>query len=201
MAPEPLAPWREKKRRHILEVASRIFSAHNYHAVSMDQVARLARVGKGTLYRYFDSKEDLYLALLDSALLLLTERLEEEEKAALPPDQTLARMVGAIVHTFSEHLASFRILNGDEARLIVRKRELFQARRRRIAMLLGRVLEKGAAGGVFRAVDPAATPSLLIGMVWAAVLNHSEEVPPEALAALIVDVFFRGTLGPGSGAQ
>lgn len=196
MTVQPLAPWREKKRRHILEVASRIFAARDYHSVSMDQVARRAHVGKGTLYRYFDSKEDLYLALLDSALLLLTERLEEEEKAGLPPDQTLSRMVGAIVNTFSQHLPSFRILNGSEARLVVKKRELFQARRRRIAMLLGRVLEKGVASGIFRAVDPVVTPSFLIGMVWGAVLNHSEGFSPEALAATIVDVFFRGTLKP-----
>ncbi len=194
MAAQPLAPWRERKRRHILENASRIFAKHDYHSVSMEEVARTARVGKGTLYRYFDSKEDLYLALLDSALLLLTDRLEEEEHAGLPPDQTLARMVCAIVHTFCEHLPSFRVLNSDEARLVVKKRQLFQSRRRRIVMLLGRALEKGAAAGVFRVVDPLATPSLLIGMVWGAVLNHSDEASPEVLATTIIDVFLRGTL-------
>jgi len=196
MALEPPAPWRERKRRHILEAASRVFAERDYHSVSMDQVARRARVGKGTLYRYFDSKEDLYLALLDSALLLLTDRLEQEEKAGLPPDQTLSRMVSAIVSTFGQHLPSFRVLNGNEARLVVRKRQLFQSRRRHLVMLLGRVLERGVTAGIFRAVDPVATPSLLIGMVWGAVLNHSEESPPEVLARTIVDVFFRGTLKP-----
>lgn len=201
MSVEPLARWRERKRRQILEAASRIFAERDYHAVSMDQVARRARVGKGTLYRYFDSKEDLFLALLDSALVLLTERLEQEEKAGLSPDQTLSRMVGAIVTTFCQHLPSFRVLNGNEARLWVRKRQLFQSRRRHIVMLLGRVLERGVAAGIFRAVDPTATPSLLIGMIWGAVLNHSEKVPPDALAALIADVFFRGTLGQAGGVR
>lgn len=196
MALELPAPWRERKRRHILEAASRVFAERDYHSVSMDQVARRARVGKGTLYRYFDSKEDLYLALLDSALLLLTERLEQEEKAGLPPDQTLSGMVSAIVSTFCQHLPSFRVLNGNEARLVVRKRQLFQSRRRHLVMLLGRVLERGMTAGIFRAVDPVATPSLLIGMVWGAVLNHSEESPPEVLAQTIVDMFFRGTLKP-----
>jgi len=196
MAVQTLPPWREKKRRHLLETASRIFAKHDYHSVSMDELARVARVGKGTLYRYFESKEDLYLALLDSALLLLTERLEEEETAGLPPEQTLSRMVSAIVHTFCQHLPSFRVLNGAEARLIVKKRQLFQSRRRRIATLLGRVLEKGAAAGIFRALDPVTTPSLLIGMVWGTVLNHSGDASPEVLATTIIDVFLRGTLKP-----
>ncbi len=196
MLARPLAPWREKKRRHILESASRIFAKHDYHSVSMDEVARTARVGKGTLYRYFESKEDLYLALLDSTLLLLTERLEEEEKADVSPDETLSRMVRAIVHTFWQHLPSFRVLNGDKARLVIKKRQLFQSRRRRIVMLFRRVLEKGAVLGIFRAVDPVATPSLLIGMVSGAVLNHSDEASPEVLAKTIIDVFLHGTLKP-----
>ena len=201
MAIQPLAEWRERKRRHILKAASRIFAEHDYHSVSMDQVASSARVGKGTLYRYFDSKEDLYLALLDSALLILTERLEEEEKAGLSPDQALNQMVSAIVHTFYQHLPSFRILNHDTGRLIVRKKQLFQERRRRMVAALRRVLERGIAEGMFRPLDPEVVPSLLIGMVWGMVLNHSENTTPDALAALIVDIFFLGTLRPASGVR
>lgn len=201
MAAEPVAPSRQKKRQHILKTASRIFAQHDYHSVSMDQVASSARVGKGTLYRYFDSKEDLYLALLDAALLLLTERIEEEEKAGLSPDETIARMVGAIVHTFHQHLPSFRILNDDTGRLIVRKKQLFQERRRRMVATLRRVLERGIAGGMLRWVDPDLVPSLLIGMVWGMVLNHSDHATPEALTETIVDVFFRGTLSRAEGGR
>ncbi len=199
MALNSLAPGREKKRSHILKVASRVFAEHDYHSVSMDQVATTARVGKGTLYRYFDSKEDLYLTLLDSALLLLTDRLEQEEQAGLSPDQTLSRMVGAIVETFHQHLSSFRVLNRETGRLLVRKRQIFQERRRRMVASLRRALERGMALGVFRKMDADVVPSLVIGMVWAMVLNHSDHSTPDELARAIVDVFFHGTLLPSDG--
>ena len=195
------ASRQEKKRHRIMEVASRVFAERDYHAVTMDDVARRSGVGKGTLYRYFDSKEDLFIALMDEGLALLADRLEEEQKAEVPPTETLSRMIHTIVRSFCQHLPFFRILNGDKGRLIVRKKQLFHERRRRMVTALGRVLERGMAAGVFRHLDPEVAPSLLIGMVWGMVLNHSERATPEALAAVIVDIFFRGTLKPANGAS
>jgi AcrR family transcriptional regulator len=48
----------------------------------MDEVARVAGVGKGTLYRYFPSKEDLYLGIIDEAFGLLIHRLDTRERRA-----------------------------------------------------------------------------------------------------------------------
>ena len=50
----------------------------------MDDVAEAARVGKGTLYRYFPSKEDLYLGVVAEAFDLLIRRLERVEAEELP---------------------------------------------------------------------------------------------------------------------
>lgn len=136
---------------------------------------------------------------MDGGLALLVDRLEEEQKAEAPPAETLSRMIHATVRSFCQHLSFFRILNGDKGRLIVRKKQLFQERRRRMVTALGRVLERGMAVGVFRQVDPEVAPSLLIGMVWGMVLNHSERATPDALAAVIVDSFLRGTLKPANG--
>jgi AcrR family transcriptional regulator len=183
-----------------MEAASRVFAEHDYQAVTMDDIARRSGVGKGTLYRYFDSKEDLFITLMDEGLALLAERLEEEQKVEVPPAETLSRMIDTIVRSFCQHLPFFRILNGDKGRLILRKKQLFQERRRRMVTALGHVLERGMAAGVFRELDPKVAPSLLIGMVWGMVLNHSERATPEALAGVIVDVFFRGTLKSGDGA-
>jgi AcrR family transcriptional regulator len=51
----------------ILDAAARLFASHRFHEAKMDDVAALAEVGKGTLYRYFQDKEALYLALLERA--------------------------------------------------------------------------------------------------------------------------------------
>jgi AcrR family transcriptional regulator len=55
-----------RNRARILDAAERLFREHGVAAVSMDQVARAANVGKGTLFRRFGDKAGLAVALLDS---------------------------------------------------------------------------------------------------------------------------------------
>ena len=92
----PRARRQARKRAQILEAASRIFARRVYHQVTMDEIARESHVGKGTLYRYFPSKEDLYLAIVDQAFELLIQRLEAEHGAESPPTVTLGRMIEAM---------------------------------------------------------------------------------------------------------
>ena len=51
----------------ILAAAAQLFATHRFHEARMEDIAALAEVGKGTLYRYFKDKEELYLALLQRA--------------------------------------------------------------------------------------------------------------------------------------
>lgn len=64
-ADRPGRPTREERRRQLLAVAQRLFSAEGYHHVSMDDIAERAHVTKPVLYRHFPSKLDLYLAIVD----------------------------------------------------------------------------------------------------------------------------------------
>lgn len=56
---------KEQKRSDLLAAAARVFSAHGFKNTTMAEVAREADVGKGTLYEYFDSKDDLFLSLFE----------------------------------------------------------------------------------------------------------------------------------------
>jgi len=192
--PRARAPRRAKKRGQILEAASRVFAARVYHLVTMDEIAQVARVGKGTLYRYFPSKEDLYLAIIDDAFALLIDRLEVEREAPVSPAVALCRMIEAIVGTFARHLPSFRLIQGVEARLLLRKKQVIQARRVHIARLLAEVIDRGVEAGAFRKVDRVLAPSMLIGMVWGTTLNHAEDVPAEVLAPRLADLCLYGFL-------
>ena len=59
----------------MLEAAAALFGTQRFHEVRMEDIATAAGVGKGTIYRYFSDKEDLYLALLERASKQMHERL------------------------------------------------------------------------------------------------------------------------------
>src|ERR1044071_4043546 len=65
----------EIKRRKISDTAARLFATQPFHKVRLDDVAAAAGVGKGTLYIYFKSKEDLYFSLIYDGFAQLVDRL------------------------------------------------------------------------------------------------------------------------------
>jgi AcrR family transcriptional regulator len=72
----------ERKRCSILDAARAVFSRKGYSETAVEDVAEEAHIAKGTLYLYFKSKEDLYLAALASDLRLLASESRREIEAA-----------------------------------------------------------------------------------------------------------------------
>ncbi len=69
-------PTREK----ILKVASRIFGKYGFQKTTMDEIARTAHKAKGSLYYYFRSKEELFLAVVEAEMETLRQALLEVMK-------------------------------------------------------------------------------------------------------------------------
>ena len=68
---------RERRRLEIIEAAEALYAEKGWDAVTMDQVARTARLSRALLYVYFKDKEDLLFALTSRALEELRRRFEQ----------------------------------------------------------------------------------------------------------------------------
>src|SRR6476469_8263596 len=122
---EALPAWRARRRTAILDSAAELFARMTYPEVQMDEVARRAGVGKATLYRYFASKEDLFLEVFEAALVDLAARLRLAS-AATPPEDALARMIETLVTALAGHLPSLKALDDDHADLVQRGRRVLR---------------------------------------------------------------------------
>lgn len=89
-------------KERILDAALQVFSEKGFHQATVEEIADRADVGKGTLYRYFTSKETLFNELV-------TLRLDELEKSALAvldgQDDVLT-MIHKLLHTYFEFFDS-----------------------------------------------------------------------------------------------
>ncbi|PEJ20507.1 TetR family transcriptional regulator [Bacillus pseudomycoides] len=70
------------RKVYIIEAATKSFSAFGYKATTMDQVSKLANVGKGTIYTFFKNKEELFGEIISN---LITE-MRQAAKEAICPD-------------------------------------------------------------------------------------------------------------------
>jgi AcrR family transcriptional regulator len=95
----PRRDWRNERRQKILSAAAELFGANPYDSVQMRDVAARAEVGKPTLYRYFPSKEELFLEVFKSGL----DRLDAEVAAILKdrdqPAPALERLLQALLNS------------------------------------------------------------------------------------------------------
>ncbi len=99
------------KRRQILDGARRVFLADGFDGASMNDIARVAGVSKGTLYVYFDSKETLFEALIRDDRKQQAERIVFPAGAADPraPLAAFGRQLIALM-TQPEMIAQVRIV-------------------------------------------------------------------------------------------
>lgn len=101
-----------RNRAAVLEAASRLFAERGVEAVSMDQVATAAGVGKGTLFRRFGDKSGLAAALLDARERVLQEAILHGPPPLGPgaaAEGRLAAFVDAYVDYLVEHLDLVRM--------------------------------------------------------------------------------------------
>ena len=57
------------RKEQILKISAKIFSQKGYHETFVEDIIKKAKVGKGTFYRYFKSKEDIHITLLKKILI------------------------------------------------------------------------------------------------------------------------------------
>ncbi|MFH8371138.1 TetR/AcrR family transcriptional regulator [Streptomyces sp. NPDC018031] len=101
-----------RNRVAVLEAAARLFAEQGVEAVSMDQVAAAAGVGKGTLFRRFGDKSGLAAALLDARERVLQEAVLHGPPPlgpGAPADERLAAFLNAYFDYLLEHLALVRM--------------------------------------------------------------------------------------------
>ncbi|HEY0526779.1 MAG TPA: TetR/AcrR family transcriptional regulator [Stellaceae bacterium] len=187
------APWRLTRRRRILAAAAQLFAEKPFNAVQVDEVAKSAGIGKATLYRYFPSKDELYLEVLGEALHGLERRFAEIAAAPEPPSAALERMIRTLVHVLGEQVASLRLLDGENAALAGRWRSVYRSRRQAIIDSLRAVLARGLAAGAFRNVDLDVTPAFLIGMIRGGLMGVAH-LPHDRLADAAVALVVQGGL-------
>jgi len=92
-----------RNRVVVLEAAARLFAEHGVDAVSLDQIAATAGVGKGTLFRRFGDKSGLAIALLDERERALQESILRGVPP-LGPDAPAAQRLPAFFDAYLDYL-------------------------------------------------------------------------------------------------
>jgi AcrR family transcriptional regulator len=187
-----------KRKEEILTAAMKVFSKYGYQDTDVEKIAALARLGKGTIYRYFESKQNLFMSTLEWGL----DSLKNEIFAAIgKADDYLERIEAAL----STHLSFFE-RNRDFYRLLVEEKvwaELksrgWRCKEKHLSYIdhLEKIMSEGMRKGYLKKADPKSCAYALWGLVnsllckW---LISEKKYPIKRELSVIRKTFFEGIL-------
>ena len=179
-------------RERILQSAAELFAEREFELVLIDEVAAQAGVGKGSVYRQFRSKEELYAAAVINGF---TE-LQREIRAALAGttstrDQT-ATIVRHTVRFFWTRRQFFALLRDPKALPPSQERQ-YQAQRNDLSRLISGVLDDGVKRGAIRSgLDTRLAAESLLGMMRGINRYSRDYTTPDRAVDFVTSIFLAG---------
>jgi AcrR family transcriptional regulator len=176
----------------VLEAAAQLFGQKRFHEVRMEDIAAEAEVGKGTLYRYFADKEELYLGLLDRASRQYLALIDAEVAKADGPGKKLRALVAAGYSFFDGQPHLGPLIQRAE---VTHVNSPWQPARDAFLAHIRTILAGAREDGEFTVADPEMAALLLLGGLRS-VYMFGRKARSRELADRIVTAWLHGVAEP-----
>lgn len=183
-------------RDEILTAAAQIFSQKGFHAASMQDIAEAVNLQKASLYHHVASKQEILLAILDRALDMLIEYIEQVTILDLPPDEKLRRAMEAYLQAMLDHHDLAAVLLLEHRSLEPQYHIRHIPRRDRFERLWRDMIQDGIDQQIFFTPDPALASRYLLGVMnWTITWYRPDgSLSPSELSGQFTDLFLCGLL-------
>ena len=172
---EPRQRDADRSRLALLAAARDEFAEHGLGGARVDRIAERAGLDKRLIYHYFESKDSLFLAVLEETYRNIRLAEQRLHLVDLPPAEAVRRLTEFTWNYYLEHPEFLTLLNSEN---LHRGRHLEQSRRARemnspLIQTLADILERGRAAGVFRGgIDPVQLYISIAGLSYFYLSNN-----------------------------
>lgn len=134
---KPTAARRERersaRRQLILDTAKIVFAERGFLNATVEEIAERAELAVGTLYRYFKSKEEMYVSLLFEAMEMFRQKIETARNSGAPPNEQLRAVWNYFLEFYREqpeYYRAFMFLHNEGLRDVISPEVIKQINRR-----------------------------------------------------------------------
>ena len=191
------------KRQQILEAAYTIFSRKGYHRATVDEIIALADTGKGTVYKYFANKEQLFYTLIKERSANFEAELKETAVLTEPALNKVKKAIKIFLEFYVANADLWRVLmhemrglgHEEPSNFTEAQREKYRERFVHTIGILQVILQEGMEQGTIRNCDIHKAAhglfSVIVMMVFQGFVDDSSE-SIDAAANGIADIFLYG---------
>ncbi len=173
MCPKVTEEYKQTIREKILQSAEALFANKGYHETSMDDIVKESGLSKGAIYGYFESKQELFLALSDRRLASILGKIQS---IFSPEDSTIKKIDKAVEITFGPRIESSEEASREACRMnlelwveaprIESLQHRLDSRYESVHKFVADIVDEGIKKGEFRQdIDSNALASILLATI------------------------------------
>ncbi len=193
---------KEAKKLEIMQAAIQVFSKKGVANTKMIDIATAASIGKGTIYEYFSSKEDIFATGFQYFFTGIEQNIQSALQESTHPEKQLQNLIRSSLNVFFEDHGEFAAIMMDFWAEGIRTKDntinktinlklVYQMYRE----MLAEIIENGIAQDVFRKIDAVSFASFLIGALDGLMLQwvlEPEIFDIKQIADTLCDGFLNG---------
>jgi TetR/AcrR family fatty acid metabolism transcriptional regulator len=157
------------KKQRIMVAAERLFKTRQFHEITLDEVAKVAEVGKGTLYLYFADKNDLFFQTAVAGFDDMCELLLRDCVTGGPVEQELQQACETICAFFRKRRPLFRMMLAEGDRALGQGgglRQRWNRHRKKMTQAVAEIISRGAQRHEVRDdIPPKVLAEYFLGMI------------------------------------
>ncbi|MBN2025418.1 MAG: TetR/AcrR family transcriptional regulator [Actinobacteria bacterium] len=185
-------PVKEMREKQIKEAALMLFSEKGFHNTTVTQIAEAADLGKGTIYWYWKSKEDLAFSLVSDMLrdfLALIEEARDGEGTVIERFSGMVLKVADLYYKETDYLRLLWKFRVDRSYIFSEEyTEKVASYYVRMRKALEEMIVEGIGKGELKEVDPARTAFILLGIAEGLELEWLENEEELSMRDALVEV-------------
>lgn len=188
-----------QRRREILDAAEHLFGKQGFYSTSMAEIAGASEFAVGSLYQFFKSKEEVYVALMEEKFEVFIRQVRAEVDGAPGPLEKIDALIGTKLQFFEKHRDFFKIyateLGGADCSVKGPPGQKLMRQFKGYMEIISNVIREGMESGVIRKADPDSLAFVLNGIMTALIrpwILGADKDSLTAKADLIRGVFLQG---------
>ncbi len=180
---------RSNTRDRILDGAAKVFAEKGYHMASMDEIADITRVAKGTLYYNFSSKAELFAALVEEGYHIIIKEVSKRITPEMSYTQRIKKVIEANYKLFSIYSKLAMILCSELTTGIDDKaKDIIFVAKEEYIQFVADIVRKGVEKGEFADSDQELVAVGIIGAIEAIFTRKTTSAKPWSDETVIEEI-------------
>ncbi len=188
----------QMRQKQILDVATRVFSKKGFASTQVDEIAGLAGLGKGTVYRYFKDKKDLFLSIVDRGIRNLKDLVLEAMAEEKEPLDKIKKAIETYLKFFEKHSYLIRVFIHEQSEFQKRIQKRYYQHYYEHVNKIEEVFKKAQTLGLIKKkIKPKLAIAILTDMLNSFIYTWQLTGQKYSLSesfSLITEIYFTGIL-------